>query len=371
MTTAAAAAAFVVLAVVLLIGDRGAPAKGPDAGLGARLQRALDAAVRDRHAPGATAAVVRDGRLVFSGVAGRRNIDRGDPVEPQTRFITASAGKTVTAAMIFRLADAGKLSLDDRISRWLPQLPGARRIRIRNLLEHSSGLRDYLGSRSIERTIARHPAHRWTRHEVLASIQPPLKFRPGSRVSYSNSNYIALGAVIERVTGTSIQSAFMHLIARPLGLTDSSWVYDPSLYQDGARPYYERPGRRPAPGWRHGLVSTDYVGEVWTDGGLATTRRRPREDRQRIDRRRLLDPPSRRAMLRFRERGYGRGVFSIHADGRRLIGHDGLYGGFAAQHWTDPATGTTIAVLANLESSGRRPDAAWFVFKRLDRELGN
>ncbi len=357
-----------VVATLLIAG--GSTPAAEEAVSQSQLQRALDAAVRERRIPGASAAVVRDGEVLWSGVAGDRSLEPQRPVEPGTRFITASAGKTVTAAMILRLADAGRLSLDDRLSDWVPGLPGARRIRIRNLLEHSSGLPDYLSSRAIERTIARHPAHRWTRREVLGAIHGPLRFRPGSRVGYSNSNYVALGAIIEDVTGLSIERAYRRLIAGPLGLRNSSWRYDRSLYTRGARPYYERRRGRPIPGWRHGLVATDYVGQVWTDGGLATTAADLARVANALIVGDLLSPEARRALLRFRERGFGRGVFRIHADGHALIGHDGLYGGFAAQHWTDPATGTTIVVLANLESVGSRPDSAWFVWKRVDRELG-
>ncbi len=90
-------------------------------------------------------------------------------------------------------------------------------------------------------------------------------------MSYSNTNYIVLGAVIEEMTGRSIEETFRSLLAVPLGLNDSSWLYDPALFDDGAHPYLERRNGELTDGWDDGFVSTDYVGEVWTDGGLATT----------------------------------------------------------------------------------------------------
>ena len=329
----------------------------------ATLQAALEDVREDTGAPGVSAAVVDDGELVWAGVAGARNAD-GDPVGPTTRFITASAGKTVTAALVLRLADAGELALGDRVSEHVSGLRGARGIRIRHLLEHASGLPDYLSSNEIWRTIESEPAHAWTRDEVLAVVGKP-RFRPGSRVRYSNTNYIALGAVIESVTGGSVTDAFRRFAATPLGLLDSSWDYDASLYRDGARPYLERRDGGLAEGWDHGFVSTDFVGEVWTDGGLATTGTDLARFANELVTGTMLSPGGRRALLRFRERGFGRGVFRYRFDGRRIIGHDGVYEGFSAQHWTDPRSGVTIAVLANLQS--RRGDASWVIWKRLAR----
>ena len=110
------------------------------------LQAALDDAARGLGVPGVTAAVVDDGELVWSGVTGVRRLG-GPAVEPSTPFVTASAGKTVVAAMVLRLAEEGRLSVRDRLAEYVPGMPGGRRIRILNLLEHSSGLPDYLYSR--------------------------------------------------------------------------------------------------------------------------------------------------------------------------------------------------------------------------------
>ena len=331
------------------------------------LQAALDDAARELGVPGATAAVVDDGEVVWSGVTGVRSLV-GPAVEPSTQFATASAGKTVVAAMVLRLAEEGRLSVRDRLADYVPGMPGGRRIRILNLLEHSSGLPDYLYSREINQLFNQDPLREWDREEVLDAVRGKrLRFRPGSRVSYSNTNYIALGGVIEAATGSTIEAQFDRLIAEPLGLADSSWLYDPALFERGAHPYLERRGRPPVDGWGRGFVSTDYVGEVWTDGGLATTGTDLAVFANALVAGDLLTPRARRVLLRFREQGYGRGIFADGAGGRRIIGHDGLYGGFSAQHWTDPESGVTIAVLANLETRGGRADSSWAIWKRLAR----
>jgi D-alanyl-D-alanine carboxypeptidase len=327
------------------------------------LQATLERARADLGVPGVSAALVDDGRLVWSGVAGTRTVG-GEPLAPGTGFVAASAAKTVTAAMVLRLADRGELSLGDRVGRYVKGLPGARRVRIRNLLEHSSGLPDYFASNEIWRTIQNDPGHEWTRDEILGVVGKP-RFRPGSRARYSNTNYIALGGVIEAVTGGTISDEFHRSIGEPFGVGDSSWDYDRSLYDEIAHPYLETRAGGLNPGFDDGFVSTDYVGDVWTDGGLVTTGADLATFANALVSGPMLSPKGRRALLRFRERGFGRGIFLDRFRGRRIVGHDGLYAGYTAQHWTDPASGVTIAVLANRQSRGGDP--SWEIWARLAR----
>jgi D-alanyl-D-alanine carboxypeptidase len=355
-------AALWLLAVCAVAFLDGPPPAGARA-TAAELQTTLEDARLDTGAPGASAAVVDDGVLVWAGVAGERRLG-GEPVTSSTRFVTASAGKTVTAAMVLLLAEGGELSLGDRVSEYVRGIPGGGRVRIRNLLEHSSGLPDYLSRPEIWRLIQSDPAHEWTRAELFDDLGR-LRFRPGSRVSYSNTNFIVLGAVIEEVTGGPIEETFRSLIAVPLGLADSSWLYDPGLFDHGAHPYRERRDGELTDAWDDGFVSTDFVGEVWTDGGLATTGADLARFANALVVGPLLGTKARRQLLRFRERGYGRGIFRYGFDGHRIVGHDGLYEGFTAQHWTDPASGVTIAVMTNLQARG--PDPSWEIWKRLAR----
>ena len=360
---ALAALCAITLVLALVAGRDGADARVAKAAPPAELQAALEDALRDTGAPGASAAVVDDGSLVWAGAAGNRALN-GDPATTETPFLTASAGKSVTAAMVLRLAEEGRLSLRDRVSRFLPDLYGAGRIRVRNLLEHSSGLPDYFGSGRIYDLVVNEPRHEWTRGELLDTVRR-LRFRPGSRVAYSNTNYIALGGVIEAVTGSTIEAEFRRLVGDPLGLAHTSWLYDPALLDRGAHPYRERRGGELDDRWGAGFVPTDFVGEVWTDGGLATTAGDLARFANALVAGDLLGPAGRRALLRFRDGGWGRGVFAYRFEGDRVIGHDGLYEGFTAQHWTDPASGVTVAVLTNLESRGIDP--SWAIWKRLAR----
>ena len=304
---------------------------------------------------------MRRGRLIWEGTASEPG---GEGIGPETLFLTASAGKTATAATVLRLVDAGRVRLADPAREYLPRLPGGRRIRVRDLLRHSSGLPDYLGSARVARTIDSDPDHPWTRREVLATVGPPA-FRPGSRTRYSNTNYVALGGVIERAGGGSVQNAFERLVRAPAGAQDATWRYDDGEIGRFAAPHVQRRGAGSIAPWRGGSIPTDYWGEVWTDGGLATTAADLALIANDLVAGPLLRPRTKRAMLRFRSGGTGLGVFAQPYAGRRWIGHDGLYGGYSAQQWTDPDRKLTLVALANLETRPGRPDASWTVWKRL------
>jgi D-alanyl-D-alanine carboxypeptidase len=215
------------------------------------------------------------------------------------------------------------------------------------------------------------PDHPWTREEVLAPVNW-LDFEPGSRFEYSNTNYVALGGVIEQAGGGQIQPLFEELVADPLGLEVSDWSYGGLPKESLARPYLETSWSRVdglhRAAWPGKEVPTDFWGEVWTDGGLATTAEELGLIANEMIVGDLLEPETRRRALRIGMGSSGLGLFPQWADGKRWIGHDGLYDGFASQHWTDPESGVTIAVMTSLETLSD-PDVSADTWSRLARAV--
>jgi D-alanyl-D-alanine carboxypeptidase len=253
--------------------------------------------------------------------------------------------------MALKLVDEGKLRLDETVGRFLPGLRDAKRITVRELLQHTSGLPNYLTTTRMQHLIAADPQHAWTRAEVLRAVGRPT-YRPGTRSTYSDSNYIALGGIIEAVEGMPLEDAFEHLIRNPLGLTSSSWRYNDSLIDRFAHPNV-RSGGRTTDLWASGVIPTGHWGEVWTDGGLATTATELAELAHATVMGPLLNPSTRRAMLQFTSGNQaGLGVFSRSYLGRRWVGHAGVWAGFTSEHWTYRRRGLTIAVVTNLEVPG-------------------
>lgn len=213
-----------------------------DAQTAARLDDALAHYASGTRLLGASAAVdTIDGS--WSGASGAAGFD-GNVVTTCDRFRIYSITKVYTAAIAMQLVEQGLLALDDRVARWYPALPNAERIAIRDLLAHTSGLFDYLGDADVWN--ARMQA--WDHDALIAEAAGhPAAFAPGMAFDYSNTNYLVLGRIIERVTGDTYVAQLHHRILDPLELHETflegedamtgRLVAGSSLGPEGPHPY--------------------------------------------------------------------------------------------------------------------------------------
>jgi CubicO group peptidase (beta-lactamase class C family) len=179
--------------------------------------------------PGCSIAVIRDGAIVFERGYGLANMDWGIPNTPATVFNIASLSKQFTAACILLLAEDGKLSLDDDIRTWLPELPDyGKKITIRHLINHTSGIRDY---ESLMTAAGMRYDFSWEPREIYDFIvrQKELDFAPGEKHSYSNSGYVLLAEIVRKASGLSLARFADLRIFKPLGM-QHTFYYD-TLYQ--------------------------------------------------------------------------------------------------------------------------------------------
>jgi D-alanyl-D-alanine carboxypeptidase len=197
-----------------------------DPALARRLQRVLRHALRDprTHSPGAILHVESPGLGSWTGVAGLARLAPAAPMRPADRFRAGSIVKPLVAVVVLQLAEHGRLSLDARLPEVLPasvvrRFANAPAISVRMLLEHRSGIADWL-TPAVSDEIAHHPAKVWKVSEFLdlAAAQPPL-FAPGTSYHYSNTEYNLLGLIIERATGRSWRHEVSRRVIGPLGLT--------------------------------------------------------------------------------------------------------------------------------------------------------
>jgi CubicO group peptidase (beta-lactamase class C family) len=175
--------------------------------------------------PGCALAVAQDGALVYSRGYGYANLDYDIPITPQTVFDVASITKQFNAASLSMLVLEGKLSLDDDVRKWLPELPEYEwPITLRHMLHHTSGLRDYL---NLFPLAGRDDYYPISHAQILAmmSRQRALNFPPGDRYAYSNTAYMLLAQVLERATGKSFGEIAQERIFEPLGMK-SSFMYE-------------------------------------------------------------------------------------------------------------------------------------------------
>ena len=343
--------ALVALALVLAIlaAPGASSAQAP-------LDAAFTSAARRLHVPNSAAALVRDGRVVWAAATRR--------TRSSDRFVLASATKMVVATLVLRLADQGRLALADPLERYVPGVPNGDRVTLAMLLSHRSGLAEYFDLPELADAWD-DPRHAWTTAELVAAIRASAPARePGSGYAYTNTNYILLGAVLERVSGLGLEALLRQQITGPLGLRALSFD---RVAPAGGRLLvgHQRRGGRTVDVSDRGRVPNDAIGAVWPDGGIASTA---------TDLARLLDAllgggllasQTLQQMENTGATGYGLGLSSAEAPtAGRVLGHDGLYGGYTSYAFRDTRTQTTLVVLTNLESNA---DPAWSIADALWR----
>ncbi|MHB1835733.1 MAG: serine hydrolase domain-containing protein [Solirubrobacteraceae bacterium] len=317
-----------------------------------------------------TAAVVVCGRVVWADASGVLDLRSKRRATDGSLFVLNSAVKTIVATMIMQEVQAGRLSLGTRLSQFYPWLPNARQISVRMLLNMTSGLPDYLYDPRIEWMIQHRPRHHWTVEQVLTGLGMGLgvpRFSPGHGFQYSDTNYIVLGAVLERVTHSSIERVFERLIARPLGITSATFVPVAAAKARMAHPYLLYRDGLLRSQWIPGFgVSSVVWGPVFTDGGLVASSLDLARFANALLGGRLVSATAVRLMTHIGRGDYGFGIRGRSFDGRFWLGHGGYFGGFEAEDWSDPARQLTIAVATNLQIVGGKPisDRIWRAIAR-------
>jgi D-alanyl-D-alanine carboxypeptidase len=195
----------------------------PDA-LTAALQRAIDNWRQVSDAPAAVLGIrLPTGRTAIVA-SGQVNDVTGADLSTEDRFRIGSITKTFVAVVILQIEAQGGLKLNDRLSQYLPDAPHADQVTIRQLLDHTSGMPDFAVQSRYLVGILSAPGRRWTAEQTIDVIADrPLDFEPGTRWAYSNSNYVLLGMVAERVGGAPIAQLLRERIYQPLGL-DSTFL---------------------------------------------------------------------------------------------------------------------------------------------------
>jgi D-alanyl-D-alanine carboxypeptidase len=246
--------------------------------LAATLQHKLDSLRVAQRFPGATLGIaLRDG-TVLDLATGFSDTARKTPMRPGDRLLQGSVGKTYVSAVALQLIHEGKLSLDDRISKylgrepWFARLPNANDITVRQLMTHTSGLVRYEFQPKFTADLRAQPMKVWTPEERLAYIlDSPPPFAAGAGWEYSDTNYIVLGMIIERITGTTYYAELRRRVLEPLGLRNTI----PSDRADlpGVVNGYAGPGNELG-GYDASLVDGRLAvnpGLEWTGGGIASS----------------------------------------------------------------------------------------------------
>jgi CubicO group peptidase (beta-lactamase class C family) len=275
------------------------------------------------------------------------------PNTPETIFESGSVAKQFTATAMVLLAQDGKLSLDDDIRRYLPEVPDlGKKITIRNLLTHTSGLRDQWGLLSLRGSPPGSQVHSFATILDLVSHQKALNFDPGAEYLYSNTGYTLAAIIVQRVSGQPFATFSEERLFKPLGMANTRWRADFTTVVKGRATAYSGTA---AGGFHSDMPFTNVIG----NGGLLTTV----GDLLRWNA--FLDAPAAavggRALVQAletpmtfndgRRSAYALGLSVGVRDGIREVTHGGATAGYRTWLARYPERGTSVAVLCNLASA--------------------
>jgi CubicO group peptidase (beta-lactamase class C family) len=319
-------------------------AQGPDVTL--KVDEYVRAEMEKRKVPGAAIAVVRDGKVVLAKGYGLASVELNSPVTVDTVFQTASIGKQFTATAVMMLVEQGKISLDEKIGKYLGDVPASwSGITVRHLLTHTSGLAAYPPGFDFRKD--------YTEDELLKIIQnEPPEFAPGEKWHYSNAGYLTLGVLIRKVTGKSYGEFFADNIFKPLGMTTARLINELVIIPNRAAGYILNDGQLLNQPWiSHTLNRT-------ADGSLYMSVLDLAKWDAALYSEKLLKSESLAQMwtpVRLNNGSaepYGFGWYIMDAKGHRLIEHEGAWQGFNANIARYVDDKLTVIVLTNLKSAG-------------------
>jgi len=300
----------------------------------------------DRDAPGCALGVIQDGKLAYGRGYGLANLDWGIPITTSTVFDIGSVSKQFTAAAVALLDVEGVLSLDDEVRRWVPELPEyGHPLTLRHLLNHTSGIRDYLTLMDLKGTDLDNVFDEFDGVELIVR-QQGLNFDPGAEYLYSNSGYLLLANIVRRASGKSVREYLEDRFFDPLGMAHTL------IWDDNREVVAER-----ATGYSPGEAAWD-IDHAWNfqmggDGQVLTSV----DDLVKWDAL-FYDPVvgGQPLMDRLHTRGvlnsgdtirYALGLSVDQYRGLRRVSHGGAWAGFRAHLVRFPDQRTSAAVLCN------------------------
>lgn len=332
--------------------------RGRAAGLAVQMDAIAQRHVAANHFSGAVL-VAKRGAVLFDRAYGLANREWDIPNTPTTHFRIGSVTKQFTAVAILLLEERGRLKISDPVSAHLTDAPAAwSRITLHHLLTHTSGIPN----------VTRDPEFILWKNQPATAVQmvgrfskQPLEFPPGDRHAYSNSNYLVLGLIVERLTGQRFGEFLQENVLAPLGLKDSGLDSNLRILPRRASGYMRR--------------NDQFLNAPYSDmtvphaaGAMYSTTHDLWRWAEAIFGERLLTPASRAKLLTPGKGDYALGVRVSQAGGRRRIEHGGSIAGFTSSLDYYPGEGVTVVVLANMStpSVGLARELAAAVFGTVD-----
>lgn len=303
--------------------------------------------------PGCAVGISENDKIVLSKGYGSADLEHDVPIRPDTIFEAGSVSKQFTAAAVLLLAHEGKLSLDDPVRKYLPELPDyGKPLLIRHMLTHTSGLRDWGSVAAIAGWPRTSRVHTHAHVLDIASRQTALNFAPGERFSYTNTGFNLAAIIVSRVSGMSLPEFTRTRLFDPLGMTNTSWRDDYTRIVKGRAMAYNE---------QDGVYHTDMPFEnVYGNGGLLTTvgdllRWNENFATTRVGGESFVreqETPGR--FTDGRTHGYALGLYVGMHRGMREVYHSGSTAGYSAFLTRFPEERVSVAVLCNVDTNATK-----------------
>lgn len=315
--------------------------------LAPRLATIAERAMRDDTIAGMSVQIVRGSKTIFSRGFGLADVEGGVAATPQTVYRIGSITKQFTAAAVMQLVEQGKLSLDDDFTKYVPEFPArGRRVTIRQLLDHTSGIRSFnlLG----DAWLVRSHDERSQRDMIELIASAPYDFEPGTWWVYSNSGYYLLGVVIERVSGESYADYLREHVFARAGLTSTTYCDERAIIPNRARGYQILEGRLA------NIIPLD-MDQLFASGALCSTAPDLARWAQALHDGRVVSERSYEMMATGAtladgtRRSYGFAMNSATLLGHRKLEHSGWATGAVSVLVHYPEDSLTIAILTNTQ----------------------
>jgi CubicO group peptidase (beta-lactamase class C family) len=305
----------------------------------------LSSQVREANRVGLSVVIVKDGQVVLAKGYGKRSLQDGRSVEADTIFAIGSVSKQFTCVAALLLAEDGKLSVNDPVAKYYPNLTRAKDITLLDLMNHVSGYPDYYPLDFVDRRMQRPIAE----DELVRQYGgAKLDFEPGSKYSYSNTGYILLGRIVEKVSGENLGAFLTRRIFKPLGMERT--VYEPDLSDARLAKGYTtfalsaaEPVAPEGKGWLSGaggIYSTPTDLARWNLALMSGKVLKPESYA-------LMTAPRKLTGGRISE--YGCGLSVKTQGGRQVLSHNGAVSGFNASSAMIPSTRSAVIMTCNLD----------------------
>ncbi len=318
----------------------------------AKVAAIADSVLHETGVPSASVGIVQDGKVVYTRAFGLARITPPSPASPDLAYPIGSISKQFTATGVLLLQQQGKLSIDDPVSKYFPELTRATDVKLRNLMTMTSGYEDFAPQDySIPDWYKpRNPAdtvHQWA--------GKPLDFEPGTQWQYSNTNYVLLSLIVEKVTGEPLYQFLREQVLGPVGLSDAFNAYTDRdrLKTTGYISYAMQAPR---------VLPLEAAGWYFGDGELAMPASALLKWDLTFINQSLLAPVSYRQMETGfvtkdgKDTGYGLGIQVHDRNGHLQLEHGGEVGGYVAENIVYPNDKLAIVVLTNEVASGAAAD---------------